>query len=124
VRAEIKGIISPDVGDLSVYSPNDPDVFGFLAQLLIGPKHAESQESFEVMVCTPKWLSENFPKDRIVLGCHHLIVFEYNYRALMKYLNRYVETLDGETWHELAQKLTRLGAWEFENYQNDESSNE
>lgn len=117
MKAEIKAVLSPDVDDLSHFSPDDPEIFGFSMQLLIGPTQAEGEESFDMMICTPKWLLETFPKDRILLGVHHLIVFEYNYQALMKYLNHYVETLDGETWTELAQKLTRLGAWEFENYQ-------
>jgi len=124
MRAEIKAILTPDVEDLSTYQPDDPEIFGFLLQLLIGPKNAEGEESFQMMVCTPKWMLENFPKDRILLGSHHLIVFEYNYQALMKYLYRYVGTLDADTWQELAQKVTQLGAWEFENYQNGESRNE
>jgi hypothetical protein len=124
MKAQIKAIISSDIDNLSSYSPDDDAVFGFSLQLLIGPKHTEGKESFEIMVCTPKWLLQNFPRDRILLGCHHLIVFEYNYQALMKYLNRYVGTLDGETWTELAHKLSKLGAWEFESYQNGESDNE
>src|SRR5262245_44942424 len=70
IYPELKHILSPDIDDLESYFPEDPESFGFSLQLLIGPKDQVGEESFEVMVCTPQWLSRHTPHDQIVIGRH------------------------------------------------------
>jgi hypothetical protein len=36
--------------------------------------------------------------------------------GLRSFLTRRVENLTGETWREVAEKVARLGLWEFEDY--------
>lgn len=112
----VKGILSPDEPDLATYSPPESDDFGFLLQLLIGPENADGMESFQVVVCTPKWLSKKHHQSEIVIGRHHLIVFEYDYNRLMAFVRSYVSQCAGENWKEIALKLARFGHWEFEDY--------
>jgi hypothetical protein len=116
VKAIVKGSISPDVNDLENYIAPDSANFGFLMQLLIGPENEEGFESFDIVVCTPQWLSETHASDDIIIGRHHLIVFEYNYDRILKKINSYIEELNENTWPALAQKIARLGKWEFEDY--------
>jgi len=116
MRAVLKGLHSPDIYDLKTYSPNEPDNFGFLLQAMIGPAGQEGEESFDIVVCTPEWLKWNHTTE-VVLGRHHLIVFEYNYERLTGYIAAYAEECTGESWQEIAQLLGRLGKWEFEDYQ-------
>ena len=116
MKPTIKAVISPDVQDLSGYSPNEPDNFGFLLQLLIGPENEEGAESFQVMVCTPKWLSTKHEKTEVVIGRHLLIVFEYDHENLMSAIDSYVSQCNGHSWEEVALKLARFGRWEFEDY--------
>jgi len=116
IYPEMKHILSPDVDDLETYCPEDAESFGFLLQLIIGPKNQKGEESFDVMVCTPKWLSQHFGKDEIILGRHYLILFEYNYQRLINHINKYLQQCSGETWHEVAVKVGKLGLWEFEDY--------
>ncbi len=117
IHPELKHILSPDIDDLGTYYPEDAESFGFLLQLIIGPKNQEGAESFQVTVCTPAWLSRNFSKDEIVLGRHYLILFGYNYQRLINRINKYLQHCSGETWHEVALKVGRLGLWEFEGHQ-------
>lgn len=117
IRAELKRLHSPDVDDLKGYSPEESDNFGFLLQAMIGPADCEGEESFDMVVCTPEWLKRTYPATEIILGCHYLIVFRYDYENLAGYIARFAERCSGESWRDVAQQLTRLGKWEFEDYQ-------
>lgn len=116
IYPELKSILCPDIPDLSKYSPEDSENFGFVLQLLIGPKNQEGAEAFQVTVCTPTWLSKSFNKDDIVIGRHHLILFEYNYERLLNRINKYLQQCMDETWEQVAIKVGRFGLWEFEDY--------
>lgn len=116
MRAELKRIHSPDVHDLEKFRPAERDDFGVLLQLMVSPENGEGEESFDVTLCTPRWLLQNHRESDIVFGLHHLIVFEYNYRAIFSRLKRTVEGVEADTWAEVAAKLSRIGRWEFENY--------
>ena len=117
MRAELKWLHSPDVEDLKQYWPKEPDNFGFLLQAMMGPAGQEGEESFNMVVCTPKWLKQTHADADIVLGRHHLIVFRYDYQSLLNYIRTFAERCTGESWQEIAQKLSRLGRWEFEDHQ-------
>jgi len=116
MRAELKLFWSPDVEDLSAYSPSDPTSFGFFLQLLIGPADSGGEESFGFMVCTPRWLEATHKREDIVIGRHHLLVFEYNYQRLVGFLTDLVSGATGDNWEEIANKLARSAQWEFEDY--------
>jgi len=116
MNAELKRLHSPDVDDLKVYSPNESDNFAFLLQAMIGPAGSEGEESFDVFVCTPKWLSSNHDEADIILGRHHLIVFKFDYPSLTKYVARLAERCNGTSWHDVAHQLSRFGKWEFDDY--------
>jgi hypothetical protein len=45
-----------------------------------------------------------------------LIVFEYDYDRLLRTIEQVCESTEGDTWQEVADRLSRLGAWEFEDY--------
>lgn len=116
MRAELKRIHSPDIEDLLQFSPDDPERFSFLLQAIVGPLHKEGEESFDIEVCTPEWLSENHEKNDIVFGRHLLIVFDYNYERIVNKIKSYVEKCEGDTWDKIAEQIGRIGKWEFEDY--------
>ena len=116
MKAEIKWIHSPDVEELSNYFPEDPENFCLFLQLMVGPAGQEGEESFNIEICTPKWLAEHYKKEDMVLGRHRLIVFEYNYKRFSAYLEKIVGNCWGDNWKEVAEKVARIGHWEFEDY--------
>lgn len=116
MKPVIKAILSPDIEDLADYLPEEADNFGFLLQLLIGPENEQGMESFQVMVCTPKWFAGRYANDSFVLGRYHLMVFKYDYDALIGFITLNVANSRGENWQEIGNKLSRFAYWEFEDY--------
>ena len=116
MKAEIKRLHSPDVFDLSSFSPDDPQNFGFLLQVIVGIKGIESEESFDMIVCTPKWLESKFGISDVLFGEHYLIVFQYSYENIRSKIASYIEGLKEENWDQLATKIDRIGKWEFRDY--------
>jgi len=116
MHAVIKYIHSPDVEDFSTYLPEDTERFYFLLQIMVGPNNQEGEETFDIEVVTPKYLLEKYDENEILIGRHRLIVFRYDWNRIMRTINRYCESCSGETWDEIAEKVGRLGRWEFEDY--------
>jgi hypothetical protein len=116
MRASLWRLHSPDVRDLATYRPERPDDFGFLLQVFAGPEGGQGEDSFDVVVCTPKWLEQNHACSDVAFGRHYLIVFEYDYDRLFRTVEQCCDAAEGATWQEVAHKLSRLGKWEFEDY--------
>ncbi len=116
MKAEIKAIFSTDIENLELFQPNEEDNFSFPLRLLVGLKDEDGEESFDIIVVTPKWLIANHLKSEIIFGRHYLIVFEYNYQNILKRLEKYINSLDGNSWEDFALKIARIGYWEFEDY--------
>ncbi|WP_187669686.1 immunity 8 family protein [Zestomonas carbonaria] len=116
MNAELKRLHSPDVYDLESFQPENPEVFGFLLQVMVGPEGKEGEESFDIEVCTPRWLENTYGMDEVVIGCHHIIVRKYNYQKIVDAINKFLRKCTGESWSEIAGKVSRLGKWEFEGY--------
>jgi hypothetical protein len=115
MKAEIKKLHSPDIEDLENYKPDAKDDFCFLIQIIAGPEGEDGEESFDVIVCTPKWLLAN-SKEGAIDGQHYLITSEYNYEALLAFIKNKIESLESETWQGIAEQFAKFGKWEFENY--------
>ena len=116
MRAKIRHIFSPDIENLETWYPEDPDRFGFLLELIIGPADEEGEELFTFEVCTPQWLRERRETESAVFGHHRILVFDYDYRRIRQMVEGLVERTRGESWTEVATKLNRYATWEFEDY--------
>jgi hypothetical protein len=113
MRATLKRLHSPDVGDLSVWSPPEED-FGFLLEAMIGPSDFAGEEAFALTVCTPAWFkAHRLEGTKIRAGVHTLFVNEYDYRALRAFIERAVHGVEADDWPALARKLAWLGQWVF-----------
>lgn len=115
MKAKLKRLHSPDV-DLQNYWPEDSRNFSFLLQAMIGPADTEGEESFDIEVCTPEWLRSQYSDSEVLSGHHFLIVFDYNLDQIKNYISHYCERCEADNWEQLANKLNRLGKWEFEDY--------
>lgn len=114
LKAELRRLHSPDVRDLEKYTPDGP--FGILVQAMIGPLGRQGEESFDIVVCTPDWFAEHM-RLPIVSGRHFLFVVRYCYEEIWGYVMNFCASCEGATWPEVAQRVGRLGKWEFEDYE-------
>ena len=82
---------------------------------MFGPEGQEGEESFDMIVCTPKWFEMNM-ETAARSGRHHLFVRSFDLEGIRAFLEDYARECVGSTWDEVARKLGRLGKWEFEDY--------
>jgi hypothetical protein len=61
-------------------------------------------------------LSGEVERKGIVDGRHHLIVSGFDLAQIRALLEQYATASAANTWKEAAFKLSRLGKWEFEDY--------
>lgn len=116
MRAKLKGLHSPDIDDLESWSPGDGP-FGLHLDAMIGPSDSKGEESFGITVCTPEWFAnEQMRGHPIRSGLHTLFVVKYDYRVLSDYIERAAQRAEGKDWHEIGEKLSSLGRWEFAEY--------
>lgn len=116
ITAELKGIYTIEMKDLNEYVPDDRDCFVVVVRAMVGPRGSEGEESFDITVCTPAWLEKEVSKYGFVLGTHCLIVQEYSHTFIRQVIKKFVERSSGESWQEVAEKIARIGTWEFEDH--------
>lgn len=114
MRAHLKGLSSPDIDDLRVFRPRDPQNFAFVLDARIGLEGLAEGERFRMLVCTPAWLLENHNTRDVVVGHQLLIVFVYDLDAIVRHLVDYCRRCEGEEWYAIVRQLMPLGRWEFD----------
>jgi hypothetical protein len=99
------------------YCPEEEECFGLWLTVLVGPDNEEGGHLYQILVCTPDWITKKYHHTEAVWGRHMLIVFRYDSGHIRREIERYVEGCIGKDFGEIAQKVARIGAWEFEDYQ-------
>jgi len=117
MEPDLKYLHSPDIDDLELFKPQDTERFAFLLQIMVGVRGEDGEESFDVQVCTLKWLEDKYAEDDVIIARHMLIVQKYNYQGLLTTIHKFLQHCHGDTWRDVALKISRLGQWEFEDYE-------
>jgi Immunity protein 8 len=118
VKAQLKSISSTETPrDLKNYYPDLPENFGLSVKIVVGVGDGDAGDIFDLLICTPEWLKGEIAVDGYAWGRGLLLVSEYNFQLIEKVISGYVSRIYGEDWAEIAQKLSRVAQWEFEDYQ-------
>lgn len=117
MRAAIRRLHTPDAPSLHDFVPEDASDFALLVQVIAGPHAGEGEESFDVAVVTPTHLAKRLSRSGPLSGRHLLIVDRFDADAIQRWLERAVAGCTGATWKKTANKLSRIGHWEFEDYE-------
>jgi hypothetical protein len=54
----LKQLYTSDISDIEKYQPEEEDNFGFVLRALVRPTGQPVEESFDITVCTPRWLAK------------------------------------------------------------------
>jgi hypothetical protein len=115
MRAELKGIMSPDVPDLEKWRP-ESDAFSVMLELEIGPKNRHDSEMFYLEVISPKALAVQAADEGLLFGRGLLVMDTFSYSKLVDFIERWCAGTHGKTWEEMVEKLSRYAAYEFLDY--------
>lgn len=117
MKAEVTRFHSPDIDDLRGFMPDDARNVGFLLQVMAGPAGTGAAESFDLQVCTPTWLIERLDPGAVRPGRHSILIAEYDWPIVERYVRSVVDAAYADDWRSLALQLDRhLGRWEFAEY--------
>jgi hypothetical protein len=121
MHAVLKSLSSPDVGadSLETHTPHLPDRFGIYVEAEIGPDGAEGADLFGVTVCSPLWLAEAATRENpkgFEFVRHRLVVDRWDADLIRRAIGDLCVHATGDGWNEIATKLSRYLAWEFEDY--------
>ena len=83
---------------------------------MVGPEGQDGGHLFQVFVCTPSWLENNCPPDGAGWGRHLLIVRAFSRDRTLQEIRSYIDNCTESDFWELAKKVSRVGAWEYEDY--------
>lgn len=117
MRAKLKDLLDFDAERLPT---DDPADFMYPVLMFVGARGEPGEEQFQVIVCSPEWLAAQVRrKGKIYDGRHHLVVdvASFDRQRVRDWLATRVGEFTGETWHEVAQQVGRLGRWEYEDYE-------
>ena len=116
MRARVYLFDSYDI-DLDTFVPDDPLDAAVWVRMMVGPDGGELGvgESFDVLVCTPRWLLRTV-EEGPQIGHHHLFVHSLTISEALDFLRREVESLQASDWPSLGAKIGRIGLWEFADY--------
>lgn len=116
MRAQLRSFYCTDI-EIDTYEPSDPSVDGQWVRMIVGPAIGPGEESFDVLICTPRWLETHVQTEGPIVGRHLLIANRFDLPPLLDRLRDLVNATTGSNWNEVGEKLGRIGHWEFEDYQ-------
>jgi len=113
MKASLRYLHFPDVDSPEENLPSVPDHLPIPMQAMIGPRDSEGEESFEFIVCTPRWIETKVGELKHLFGRHLLIVDRYDYVTIARAIEGLCNIHDAPDWPSLASRLGEYGAWEF-----------
>jgi hypothetical protein len=142
VSAEVKEVLASGDGQardrsLEGFSPPDPELFGFRAQVFIGSADDDRFDSFDVLVCSPPWFAEQVADgqwerfrsglrvlpESIVVGAGLWFMRRWDEAEFKEALDLVCDSFSpGPDWGSVASRIGRLLPWEFD-YKYDEAIN-
>jgi Immunity protein 8 len=113
MRADVRRVRLPDI---EPGQPFDSENTLQLAEVYVGTVGELGEEQFRVTVCTPSALTELLATQPFLVGLHWLFVAEFSAPAVETALRQLIGNVHASTAAELAEKVGRIGLWEFEDY--------
>ncbi len=109
------------VEPLESFSPDDPTRFMVWVTLSIGLEGTEAADDFQALICSARSLAAMVEGSGIVVGQPLIVAETWDYPLIRQRIEDYCAACEGEEWEDILPMLTRLGLWEFENFNPDQT---
>ncbi|MCL9677371.1 immunity 8 family protein [Acinetobacter sp. ACZLY 512] len=117
MKPVLKEIYSLEIDEsLENYIPEEEDNFEIVVRLMIGSEDNDSADSYDITICTPKWIQARCDYENIIWGKNLLIVCKYDYSMILNGIKDKIYHIQGNKWHDIAIQISRLAEWEYEGY--------
>ncbi|MGY2134870.1 Imm8 family immunity protein [Hymenobacter sp. HD11105] len=117
MKAIVKGYDRSQVDDLSTYEADTPLVFSYSLTFSIGPVGKEGADYFTVIVASAGYLQSLYSDEAVSFLRHTILARDYNVQQVVALMEKYVNCLEADSWEKLANQLSQVAQWEFEDYQ-------
>jgi hypothetical protein len=118
IVAELRGIDWYEEGSLENHHPDPERPFWFEVNLTVGEKGHRGADLFVVTVCNVLAIGVDLKRGP-VLGFGRFIVERFDFLEFQRAMREYCAQCVGESWKEVALKVSRIGTWEFDYDHND-----
>jgi hypothetical protein len=112
------------VEPLESFTPDDPAHFSLWVTLSIGIEGLDAADDFQALICSTNSLAELVAQRGVLVGQPLIVTQNWDLSLIRKRIEDYCAACQGEEWEDILPMLTRLGLWEFENYNPDEKVTE
>ena len=119
MRAELKDVSSIDVESLEGFTPDDPTCFLVWVTLSIGIEGTDAADNFRALICSVRSLGAMVAESGVIVGQPLIVADAWDFPLIRQRVEDYCTGCEGEEWEDILPMLTRLGLWEFENYNPD-----
>jgi hypothetical protein len=116
VRAQLRGVYSPDIPDLEAYRPDDGECFQLAVTAFFGPANGQGEEMFDFIVCTATWLHDKPPPKGFQFMRSTILLSRWDYAILNRALADLCTHTEADDWPGVALRLSRYRQWEYEDY--------
>jgi hypothetical protein len=117
VKAELRRIDTNSATVFEDFRPEHSECFGFWINASIGSDEGTGADDFQILVCNGDWLAREGVFHRGASERHLLLDGPYDPDAVIEQLKRYLETCVGHGWMDIVDRVSKIGYWEFENYE-------
>ena len=122
MKAELKDISSSQIESLESFVPDDPASFRLWVTLSIGLEGTDAADDFETLICSVNSVAALVGESGGVIVGQPLIITErWDHQQIRQRIEDYCSSCQGEEWEDILPMLTRIGLWEFENFDPDDT---
>lgn len=98
--------------DFVTYAGEDDGTIAITLSLSIGPEFENGSEYFDLFICSPEWLCKYQWTSELMRNT--LLVRKYDLGEIRNIVEKYIDRCQGDSWDDIAKKLSRFFSWEYE----------
>jgi len=122
MKVVVDAIFSIDLPEGPPQLPPDPEDCWVVVMADIGTADSPGYDEFTFYVCTIKKLQAIVDGDGACFGKHLLVVNRFDWNLVEQAINDLCDSIEGDSWEDIASKLSRYGQWEFQDYRDAEGT--